>query len=221
MEQWALRVESQPGLWKETQKLYNSAGKKYFPKVPLEYEGCVQKFLYHEFPVSRVCSCSHRTHVALQTDPPLPSMPCRELATECTPGARWHERCTAPREDVKISFRFHSCFKISLATGCMGIYFPWMDNAPRRASVCAHRAPKGHSLVNKGLTDFNLQRCQADLRKPGSWYINSAEGPIVNLHFMHRYGEIYGCGFRAFVQVLHLQVAITTAILWLYSWTLG
>lgn len=166
-------------------------------------------------------SCSHRTHVALQTDPPLPSMPCRELATECTPDARWNERCTAPRKDVKISFRFHSCFKISLATGCMGIYFPWMDNAPRRVCVCVHCAPKDCSLVNKGLTDFNLQRCQADLRKPGSWYINSAEGPIVNLHFMHRYGEIYGCGFRAFVQVLHLQVAITTAILWLYSWTSG
>lgn len=87
-----------------------------------------------------------------------------------------------------------------------------MDNAPRRVRVCVHCAPKDHSLVNKGLTDFNLQRCQADLRKPGSRYINSAEGPIVNLHFMHRYGEIYGCGFRAFVQVLHLQVAITAIL---------
>lgn len=41
------------------------------------------------------------------------------------PGARQDgggERCAAPREDVKISFRFHSCFKISLATGCNGEY---------------------------------------------------------------------------------------------------
>lgn len=193
----------------------------YFPNVLLEYQRCVQQLLYHRLSVSRVCSCSHQTHTALKTDPPLPSMPCRELATECTPDTRWHERCTASRKDVKISFRFHSCFKISLATGCMEIYFPWMDNAPRLACVCVHHTPKDHSLANKALADFNLQRCQADLRKPGSWYINSAEGPIVNPRFMHRYGEIYGCGFRAFVQVLHLQVAITTAILWLYSWTSG
>lgn len=144
-------------------------------------------------------------------------MPCRELTTECTRDTRRRERCTAPRKDVKISFRFHSCFKISLTTGCMGIYFLWMDNAPRRACAFVRCAPKDHSSVNKALADFNLQGCQPDLRKPRSWYINSSEGPIVNLHFMHRYGEIYGCGLRAFVQVLHLQVTITTAILWLYS----
>lgn len=144
-------------------------------------------------------------------------MPCRELAAKCTWDTRRREWCTAPRKDVKISFRFHSCFKISLATGCMGIYFPWMDNALRRACAFGRRVPKDHSSVNKALADFNLQRCQPDLRKPSSWYINSSKGPIVNLHFMHRYGEIYGCGLWAFVQVLHLQVAITTEILWLYS----